>query len=159
MPARAGNWRSRGWCRRAGRPAGGSAPERSSTFRWILLPPRRSAGRCFPHLDREPDMSNATKHLKLSALHHLLFAAALLLPLSPGPVLAAPAATVVGLSGASTVESGGARAAVKLGQPVQVGDTVEVPVDGRLKLRMADGSGISLAAGTRLTITAYGVDP
>ena len=60
--------------------------------------------------------------------------------------------------GASVVESGGARGAVRLGQPVEVGDTVEVPADGKLKLRMADGSVISVAAGTRLTITAYGVD-
>jgi hypothetical protein len=33
-----------------------------------------------------------------------------------------------------------------------------VPADGKLKLRMADGSVISIAAGTRLTIAAYGVD-
>jgi hypothetical protein len=62
------------------------------------------------------------------------------------------------LSGASTLESGGARGAVRLGQPVEVGDTVEVPADGKLKLRMADGSVISVAAGTRLTIAAYTVD-
>jgi hypothetical protein len=87
-----------------------------------------------------------------------LYAAALLLLLWPGLALAAPAGTVVGLSGASIVESAGARGAAKLGQPVQVGDTVEVPADGKLKLRMADGSVISVAAGTRLTIAAYGVD-
>ena len=55
-------------------------------------------------------MSNPTKHLKANALHHALFAAVLLLLLPPELALAAPAATVVGLSGASTVESGGARA-------------------------------------------------
>jgi hypothetical protein len=87
-----------------------------------------------------------------------LYVAALLALFWPGLALAAPAGTVVGLSGASTVESGGARGAVKLGQPVQVGDTVEVPADGKLKLRMADGSVISVAAGTRLTIAAYSVD-
>jgi len=103
-------------------------------------------------------MSNPSKPARLRALHYPLFAAALLLLLAPGLALAAPAGTVVGLSGASVVESGGARGAVKLGQPVQVGDTVEVPADGKLKLRMADGSVISVAAGTRLTIAAYGVD-
>ena len=103
-------------------------------------------------------MSNPSKPARLRALHYPLFAAALLLLLAPGLALAAPAGTVVGLSGASVVESGSARGAVKLGQPVQVGDTVEVPADGKLKLRMADGSVISVAAGTRLTIAAYGVD-
>ena len=87
-----------------------------------------------------------------------IVAAALLLLLWPGLALAAPAGTVVGLAGASTVESGGVHGAAKLGQPVQVGDTVEVPADGKLKLRMADGSVISVAAGTRLTIAAYTVD-
>jgi hypothetical protein len=105
-------------------------------------------------------MPNPAKRLKPRALHHPLFGAALLLVLlSPGLALPAPAGTVVGLSGASTVESGGTRGAVRLGQAVQVGDTVEVTTDGKLKLRMADGSVISVAAGTRLTIAAYGVDP
>ena len=100
-------------------------------------------------------MPNPARRLKPRAV---VFAVALLLLLAPGLALAAPAGTVVGLSGASVVESAGSRGAVKLGQPVQVGDTVEVPADGKLKLRMADGSVISVAAGTRLTIAAYGVD-
>src|SRR5205085_580913 len=37
-------------------------------------------------------------------------------------------------------------------------DTVDVPADGKLKLRMTDGSVVSVAAGTRMTIAAYGVD-
>lgn len=79
--------------------------------------------------------------------------------LLPGRVaLAAPAGTVVGLSGECFVVSGGARAVLKLGQPVQVGDTVDVPAQGKLKLRMADGSVISVAAGTRMTVGAYEVD-
>jgi len=92
-----------------------------------------------------------------AALRLPLFAAALLL-LSAGVALAAPAGSVVGLFGACFVESGGSRAAAKIGQPVQVGETVEVPADGKLKLRMADGSVISVAAGTRVTIAAFGVD-
>jgi hypothetical protein len=81
-----------------------------------------------------------------------------LLLVSAGLSLAAPAGAVVGLSGACFVESGGARNAAKMGQPVQVGDTVDVPEGGKLKLRMSDGSVISVAAGTRMTIAAYGVD-
>lgn len=75
-----------------------------------------------------------------------------------GFALAASAGTVVGLLGADFVESGGQRSALRLGQPVQVGDTVDVAADGKLKLRMIDGSVISVASGSRLTITAYGVD-
>ena len=86
-----------------------------------------------------------------------LLAAAFLL-LSAGLALAAPAGTVVGLLGECFVDSGGARSALKLGQPVQIGDTVDVPAGGKLKLRMGDGSIISLASGTRMQISAYGVD-
>lgn len=72
--------------------------------------------------------------------------------------IAAPVGSVVGLAGACFVESGGARNPVRLGQEVQVGDTVDVPPAGRLKLRMADGSIVSVASGSRLAIAAYGVD-
>jgi len=90
-------------------------------------------------------------------LRHLLFAA-MLLSMSAGLAQAAPAGTVVGLFGACFVDSGGSSGAAKMGQPVQVGDTVEVSGDGKMKLRMADGSVVSVAAGTRMTIAAYGVD-
>ena len=89
------------------------------------------------------------------------FAGALLacvLLLAALPAMAAPAGTVVGLFGPCFVESGGARSALKLGAPVQVADIVDVPAGGKVKLRMADGSVVSLASGTRLTIAAYGVD-
>jgi hypothetical protein len=94
---------------------------------------------------------------RVELLRHPLFAVALLL-LSAGLALAAPAGAVVGLFGACFVDSGGSRSAAKIGQPVQVGDTIEVPADGKMKLRMADGSVISVAASTRMTIDAYGVD-
>jgi len=42
--------------------------------------------------------------------------------------------------------------------PVAVGDTVAVPDGARLKLRMSDGSFISAASGTRLTIAAFAAD-
>jgi hypothetical protein len=86
----------------------------------------------------------------------LIVAAALWL--SAGLALAAPAGTVVGLSGPCVVESGGARAPLKLGQAVQVSDTVEVPAGGKLKLRMNDGSVVSVAEGSRMTIGAYTVN-
>jgi hypothetical protein len=86
------------------------------------------------------------------------FLAAALLLLSAVVAVAAPAGTVVGLSGACVVESGGARGPAKLGQPVQVGDSVDVPADGKMKLRMSDGSVVSVAAGTRMTVASYGVD-
>lgn len=75
-----------------------------------------------------------------------------------GGAQAAPAGSVVGLAGACFIESGGVRAAARLGQEVQAGDTLDVPQGGRLKLRMADGSVVSVASGTRLTVTAYAVD-
>ncbi len=71
---------------------------------------------------------------------------------------AGPAGSVVGLVGACIVESGGNRKPLALGQAVQVGDTVEVPTDGKLRLRMSDGSMISAAPGTRVTITTYTTD-
>ena len=83
---------------------------------------------------------------------------AVLLFVSASLALAAPAGTVVGLSGLCVVESAGARSNAKLGQPVQVGDTLDVPADGKLKLRMNDGSVVSVASGTRMTVAAYRVD-
>jgi hypothetical protein len=87
----------------------------------------------------------------------ILFVAALLLSLG-GAAQAAPAGTVVGLAGQCFVDAGGVRSPLKLGQAVAVGDTVDIPQVGKLKLRMADGSVISIAAGSRLTLAAYAVD-
>ena len=84
--------------------------------------------------------------------------AAVLLILSAGVALAAPAGTVIGLFGSCVIEGGGARSAARLGSSVQVGDTVDVPEGGKLKLRMADGSVVSIASGSRMTVTAYGVN-
>src|SRR5437588_9527770 len=92
----------------------------------------------------------ATLRLGLTALALLLFSA--------GLAVAAPAGSVVGVFGACFVESGGSRSPAKIGQPVQVGDTLDVAADGKLKLRMADGSVVSVAAGTRMTVAAYAVD-
>ena len=72
--------------------------------------------------------------------------------------VAAPVGSVVGISGSCFVEADGKRAPLKLGTEVHVTDTVDVPAGARLKLRMSDGSVVSVAAGSQLTIGAYTVD-
>jgi hypothetical protein len=86
----------------------------------------------------------------------LIVAAVVLLP--GRAVLAQAAGAVIGVSGDCFVESGGARVALRLGQPVQIGDILEVGASGRLRLRMTDGSVISVASGSRMIIRAYAVD-
>ena len=74
----------------------------------------------------------------------------------PAVVPAAPAAgQVLAVFGSAFVESAGRKAPLQLGSPVQVGDSVEVPSGAKLKLRMADGSVISVASGSRLTIADF----
>jgi hypothetical protein len=73
----------------------------------------------------------------------------------PTAAAAAPAGQVLALFGSSFVESGGRKQGLQLGSPVAVGDTVEVPAGAKLKLRMADGSIISVASGSHLTIADY----
>lgn len=81
------------------------------------------------------------------------------LSLSPAlAVAAASAGSVVGLRGQCLLERGGGSTPLKLGDAVSVSDTVDVPADGKLKLRMEDGSVISLASGTKMTIAAYQTD-
>jgi len=88
----------------------------------------------------------------------LALAIAALLLLSGRTALAQSAGTVIGISGDCFVVRGGGRAALGLGQPVQVGDILDVAVSAKLKLRMEDGSIIAIASGTRMTIRAYTVD-
>jgi ferric-dicitrate binding protein FerR (iron transport regulator) len=64
---------------------------------------------------------------------------------------ATPVGTVVGLSGSSTHRG----RALHPGDTVQIGDTLDVPAGGSLKVRMADGSMISLASGTSVTVANY----
>jgi hypothetical protein len=68
------------------------------------------------------------------------------------------AGSVVGLRGACLVQRGGNSAPLKMGDSVSATDAIEVPADGKLKLRMADGSVISLASGTRLVLATYQTD-
>jgi hypothetical protein len=86
----------------------------------------------------------------------ILMAAAFWASLSPSAGIAADAAgSVVGVVGQCVVQRAGGATPLKLGDAVAVTDTIAVPADGKLKLRMSDGSVISLAAGTSLTISAY----
>jgi hypothetical protein len=114
----------------------------------------RSADRCFPHPDGDEDrtMQRRNKRLATAAI------ATSVLLLSPGIAAAAPAGSVVGLFGSCFIEAAGARHAAQLGAAVDVGNRVDVPAGAKLKLRMADGSIVSVASGSRLTVAAYGVD-
>ncbi len=84
--------------------------------------------------------------------------AVLVVPSMRGTASAAPqAGEVLALLGRCFVETGGRRTPLKLGDPVHVGDTVEVTAGAKLKLRMTDGSVIALASAARLTIADYRV--
>jgi hypothetical protein len=72
-----------------------------------------------------------------------------------GSAAAAVAGEVLVFSGQPYLTSSGQRSPLKMGDPVNVGDTVEVPEGGKLRLRMADGSILSLASGARMTIQSY----
>ena len=71
---------------------------------------------------------------------------------------AVDAGRVVAISGQCFVESDGKRAALKFGDAVHVADNLDVPAGAKLKLRMNDGSILSVGAGSRMTIAAYTVD-
>jgi hypothetical protein len=83
--------------------------------------------------------------------------AAALLLLSAGAGTAATVGKVVALNGTCFVDRLGARTPLVLGQPLDIADTVEAPPNAQVKLRMGDGSVISVAAGTEMTIAAYRV--
>jgi hypothetical protein len=68
-----------------------------------------------------------------------------------------PAGAVLALYGQSFGETDGQRQMLRLGDPVYIAETVEVVAGAKLRLRMNDGSIISIASGTRLTITDYRV--
>jgi hypothetical protein len=80
-------------------------------------------------------------------------AAIALLILWSATASAAPdAATVLTFKGDCSVEADGHSTILKLNDPVPVGATVVVPDGAKLKLRMVDGSVVSVASGSRLTI-------
>ncbi|HEV2303830.1 MAG TPA: FecR family protein [Stellaceae bacterium] len=87
-------------------------------------------------------------------------AVAILALLAAPPFAAATASQagqVLALFGPCFVETAGHKAPLKLGDPVHVGDAVEVAAGGKLKLRMEDGSIIAVASNSRLTIRNYEV--
>lgn len=90
--------------------------------------------------------------------HRLALALVAILVVAGRPAVApaAPqAGQVLAIFGSALVESAGKKAPLQLGSPVEVGDTVEVPAGAKLKLRMADGSIISVASGGRLMIAEF----
>jgi hypothetical protein len=91
----------------------------------------------------------------------LILAAALTLLALPHRLALADtvAGNVVGIHGQCAAERQGQATPLKMGDAVDVSDTITVPADGKLKLRMSDGSVISLAPGTRMTIATYQTDP
>jgi ferric-dicitrate binding protein FerR (iron transport regulator) len=85
--------------------------------------------------------------------------AAALLCLTLGVAQAATlAGSVVGLGGQVFVDRSGQRYSLRLGDQVYVEDTFEVSAGAKLKLRMGDGSVLSLAPDTTLRIDAYALD-
>jgi hypothetical protein len=75
------------------------------------------------------------------------------LMLCAGAAAATPAGTVVVVSGSCTDHG----RVLKHGDAVQISDTVEVPAGGNLKLQMADGSVISVAPGSSMTVASYNI--
>ncbi len=82
--------------------------------------------------------------------------AVFLLCLCSGLAEAGPlAGSVVGIAGQAFVDRSGQRYGLRLGDQVFVDDTFTVPAGAKLKLRMNDGSVMSLADNTTLRIDAY----
>ena len=71
-----------------------------------------------------------------------------------GPAAATPAGTVVEVSGSATDHG----RVLNRGETAQIGDTLDVPPGGNLKLQMADGSVISLAPDSTMTVASYSID-
>src|SRR5262252_6282516 len=75
------------------------------------------------------------------------------------PVLAAvDAGQVLTLAGDCAAVADGRRTSLKTGDTVHVGDMLEVGDGAKLKLRMNDGSVLSLGAGAKMTIQDYEAD-
>jgi hypothetical protein len=75
------------------------------------------------------------------------------------PAAAQQAGEVLAAKGECFVVTGAKRSPLKVGDAVQVGDTVDVPDGAKLKLRMVDGSVLAAASGTRVTIESYVAQP
>lgn len=77
--------------------------------------------------------------------------------LATGVSHAAPgdAGVVLAQAGQCFVETGQTRSPLKIGDIIRVGDLVDAPDGARLKLRLNDGSVISVGSGTRVKIQAF----
>jgi hypothetical protein len=71
-----------------------------------------------------------------------------------GAAVAMSAGTVIDVSGTCTDHG----RVLNRGDPVEIGDTLEVPAGSNLKLQMADGSMISVAPDTSVIVTTYNIN-
>src|SRR5208282_5036214 len=131
-------WRSP---RLSGRPSGFDLSKPAATKRR----PRSSGGRRNRRPGAERIMRRMLVGRRFALLGLMLWAGA-----APAAMLAG---TVVEVSGSCTARG----RVLKPGDAVQVGDAVAVPAGGKLKLRMADGSMISIAPGSSMTVARYNV--
>jgi len=74
---------------------------------------------------------------------------------APAVAARARAGEVLAMGGQCFALSGEERAPLKIGDPVHVGDTLDIPQGAKLKLRMDDGSIIAAAANSRMTIETF----
>jgi ferric-dicitrate binding protein FerR (iron transport regulator) len=65
---------------------------------------------------------------------------------------------VLAVSGAPTIETGSQQRAAAIGDTVEAGDAIVAPENTKVRLRMNDGSIVTVAPGTRLAIDKYDVD-
>ena len=71
-----------------------------------------------------------------------------------GAAAATFAGAVIEISGSCTDDG----RVLNRGDPVQIGDTLDVPAGSNLKLQMADGSMISVAPDSTMTVTTYNIN-
>ena len=71
-----------------------------------------------------------------------------------GAATAMPAGTVIGVSGSCTDHG----RVLNRGDPVQIGDSLNVPAGANLKLKMADGSVILVAPDSSMSVASYSLD-
>ena len=76
------------------------------------------------------------------------------LTLWSGAAAATSAGTVIEVSGSCTDDG----RVLNRGAPAQIGDTLDVPAGSNLKLQMVDGSMISIASDSTMTVTTYNIN-
>lgn len=97
----------------------------------------------------------------IAKVRNILIAAALLaLPgaLWAPPAIAAACGEVLAMSGSAVIETGGQQRPAAVGAAVQPGDTITVPQNAKVRLHMNDGSIVTVAASSQMTIQKYDVD-